>query len=276
MISIITPCKDIVKQGREPFFHKMMSTLKAQTYKNWEHILVDGGSKDGTVEICKKYQEEGLIDQFISEPDDNLHQALNKGLKYAKGEYIYIMNSDNYFAINNFFDRSLEAFRDNEIDYTHADRIIVKRNGGPSTIKKGDERVAFFRMPFRWQTMLIKKSVYDEIGAFDEKYFIASDYKFMMQMILSGKKGFYFPENFIYTLDGGITQDRQKCIDEVSSVLYEVYGKRYNLTLEECRKTYLRTISPTLYRKILSNISNEKIKQSLKYCYENLNEYKSK
>lgn len=273
MISIITPCKDVVKQGREPFFHKMMSTLEAQTYKDWEHILVDGGSEDGTVEICKRYQEKGLINKFITEPDKNLHQALNKGLKIAKGEYIYIMNSDNYFAIDNFFDRSLRAMTENEVDYTHADRIIVKRDGSPSSVKKGDERVAFFRMPFRWQTMLIKKSVYDEIGPFDEKYFIAADYKFMMQMLLSGKRGYYFPENFIYTLDGGITSDRQTCIDEVSLVLYEVYGKQYNLTLNECKNIYLRTISPELYSKILSNISNEKIKESLTHCYENLNEY---
>lgn len=270
MISIITPCKNIIAEGRAEFFKEMMATLEAQTFQDFEHIVVDGDSKDGTAALLREYLARGLIDRLISEKDNNVHEAMNKGIKLAKGEFIHVMNSDNYFATPYFFERSLKALQTADVDFTHADRSIAKRAGGPTTIKRGDERVAFFRMPFRYQTMLIRRAVYDEIGPFDEKYVIAGDYKLMMQMLLAGKRGYYFPEIFICSLDGGITSDRQRCIDEVTRVLYEVYGEKYHLTLRDCQNIYLRKLSPQLFSKIKSNVKNEKILQSLTYCYNGL------
>src|SRR3989344_898640 len=265
-ISIITPCKNIISEGRSTFFCTMMAKLRSQTFQDFELIIIDGGSKDGTDSLLHDYTSQ--IDLLISEPDKNLHEAINKGLKHARGEFIYVMNSDDYFADNQFFERSLSAIRTHNVDFTHGDRIIVKRDGSLSDVKKGDERVAFFRMPFRWQTMLIKKAVYDEIGPFDERFIIASDYKFMMQMLLAGKRGHYFAQSCIYSLDGGITSDRERCISEVSEVLYDVYGKKYDLSLDDCRQIYTRRISPTLFEKIKENVSNKLILDSLTYCYK--------
>lgn len=268
MISVITPCKNVISEGRENFFREMMITLRDQSYQDFEHILVDGGSEDGTADLLEEYVKSSHISTLISEKDNNLYEALNKGLKIAKGEYIYVMNTDNYFATEKFFERSLEAIEKQKVDYTHGDRIIVKRNGNPSSVKKGDLRVAFYRMPFRYQTMLIKKEVYDEFGPFDERFKIASDHKFMLKMILAGKKGHYFPESLIYSLDGGITMDRQTCINEVTQVLFECYGEKYGLTIDDCNHIYQRTISPDLFSKIISNVKDEKILESLKYGYE--------
>jgi glycosyltransferase involved in cell wall biosynthesis len=254
-----------VSEGREVFFRKMMETLREQTERDFEHIVVDGGSRDGSLEILEAYQKSGHIDVLLSKEDENLHVALNQGLQIAKGEIIHVMNTDNYFASNTFFERSLKAINQYGVDYTHADRFIVRRDGGPTTVKKGDERIAFFRMPFRWQTMLIKRNIYDELGPFDESYKIAADYKFMMQMVLSGKRGHYFNESFIYSLDGGITTDRKTCIEEVSRAIYEVYGQACGFSLEECREIYLKQFSPELLSKIYSNISNETIRASLEY-----------
>lgn len=270
MISVITPCKNIISEGREDFFRKMMKTLYEQTYQKFEHIVVDSDSKDGTAELLKEYVKLGQIDTLISEKDNNLHEAMNKGLKIAKGEFIYIMNTDNYFATNFFFEKSLNAIKKYNVDFTHADRVIISRDGKPPSIKRGDERVAFFRMPFRYQTMLLKKQIYDEYGPLDEKYKIASDYKFMMKMILGGKKRHYFPEIFLYSLDGGITKDRQLCINEVKQVIYECYGQKYGLTIEECKAIYLRKITPKLFSKILSNINDQQIIASLSYCYNEI------
>lgn len=246
-----------------------METLRDQTYRDFEHILVDGGSEDGTLELLNEYVGSGHIDVLISEKDNNLHEAINKGLQLVTGRYIYVMNTDNYFATNDFFERSLQALEEYRVDYTHGDRIIERRDGGSPSVKKGDERVAFFRMPFRWQTMLMKKDIYDEFGPFDERFKIASDYKFMLKMILAGKKGYYFPEALIYSLDGGITADRETCVDEVSQVLFEAYGEQYGLTLGDCRHIYKRTISPELMTKIRASILDPKILVSLEYCYQN-------
>ncbi len=269
MISVITPCKNTISDGREEFFRKMINTLYSQTYQDFEHIVVDGGSEDGSVAMLQDYLAKGKINKLISEKDNNVQEAMNKGIALAKGEYIHIMNSDNYFTDDRFFEKSLKEIQEYNVDFTHADRSIVSKESGQLiSVKKGDECTAFFRMPFRYQTMIIKKSVYDEIGSLDEKYYIAGDYKFMLKMILAGKKGCYIPEVFICSLDGGITKDRQKCIEEVTKVIFECYGEEYDLTMEDCQNIYLRKISDALFSKITTNVKNEKIINSLTYCYE--------
>lgn len=268
MISVITPCFNIVKDGREEYFHKMMKSVHEQTYKDIEHIFIDGGSKDGTLEILKQYQDKGWINTLVSEKDSGIYEAMNKGIRLAKGDYIHIMNTDDYFIDLNFFNDSLLKIENNNVDFSHADKIIKSRNGKPDTIKKGDERVAFFRMPFRHQTMIIKKEVFDQIGLFDEKYKIASDYKFVLKMLFADLKGIYIPKVYVCSLDGGVSSDRFKCIEEVSSVLRESYGKDYRLSLENCKMIYLRKISLPLLLKIVFRVKDTRIKKSLFYCFK--------
>ncbi len=271
MISIVTPCKNIISDGREAFFRKAMETLSAQTYTDFEHIMIDGGSEDGTKDLLDEYVKSKQIDILISEKDNGIYEAMNKGLRLAKGDYVYNMNTDDYFTTDQFFQRSIDAIEKYQVDFTHGDRIIKKRDGGPDSIKRGDERVAFFRMPFRYQTMLIRKEVYDEFAPLNEKFKIASDYEFMLKMIMVDKKGYYFPEVFICSLDGGITKDRQKCIDEVTQVLFECYGEKYGLTLADCENIYRKNISSDLLAKVVSQVNDSRIVESIKYCYEHEN-----
>lgn len=268
MISVITPLKNIICDKREPFFRRMIDTLYTQSCQDFEHIVIDGASTDGTVALLRQYYQEGRINTLISEPDRNINDAMNKGIRLAQGDVIHVMNSDNYFTDPQFFNASLQALRDHNADFTHADRSIETREGKFVGIKRGDERSAFFRMPFRYQTMLIKRNVYDEIGPFDDKYDIAADYKFMMKMLLAGKRGHYIPKVYICSLDGGITSDRDKVVREVTQVLYEGYGQQYGLTESDCQDIYLRRMSPDLYYKINANVPDERIKESLRYCYE--------
>lgn len=265
MISIITPCLNIFKEGCESYFKKMMKSVNEQSYKDIEHIVIDGGSTDGTLNILKNYQKKGWINYLVSEKDKGIYQAMNKGIRLAKGDYINIMNTDDYFTNKDFFKKSIIEIEKHHTDFTHADRVIKSRENKPDFIKKGDERVAFFRMPFRHQTMIVKKSVFEELGFFDENYEIASDYKYVLKMLLAGKKGYYLPEIFVCSLDRGISSNREKCIKEVSQVIYESYGKKYHLTKEDCKNIYLRKMSLSLFFKILFFIKNNKIKNSLIY-----------
>lgn len=263
MITVITPCLNIRKDGREEYFHRMMESVHEQTYGDIEHIVIDGGSDDGTLDILERYRERGWIDRLISEKDSGIYQALNRGVKLAHGGYINIMNTDDFFTGPDFFARSVAEMERRGVDFTHADKIIRTRNGGTDTIKKGNERVAFYRMPFRHQAMIVKRDVYDEIGPFDEGCRIASDYKFILKMLLAGKKGFHMPEVRVISLGGGISSDRETCIREVSAVLYECYGERYRLTKDDCRNIYLQKFSLPLMLKILLRIRNGKIRSSL-------------
>lgn len=268
MISIVTPCFNVIKEGREESFHKMMKSVHQQSFKNIEHIVVDNDSNDGTDKILKTYLEKGWITKLVQENKRGIYPAMNAGLSLVQGEFVNIMNTDDYFSDLGYLGQAVEMFNDGEIDFVHADRLIKSRLGNPDTIKKGNELQAYFRMPFRHQTMLVKKDIFDDVGLFDENYQICADYKWVLQMLLAGKKGYYLPKVVVYSLDGGASSNREKCIEEVTQVLYECYGQKYGLTLDDCQNIYLRKISDELLSKIVSQISNKKIVKSLKYCYE--------
>lgn len=268
MISVITPCLNIRKDNRLEYFHRMMNNIHNQTWTDLEHIIIDGNSNDGTMEVLRKYHEKGWVNQLISEKDNGIYSAINKGIIASNGEFVQIMNTDDYFLDADYFRKSMIALQNRQIDFTHADRIIKSRNGKPDYVKRGDEKIAFFRMPFRHQTMIVRRTVFDEIGLFDENYKIAADYKFALQMLLAGKKGHYFPETVLCSLDGGISSNKEKCIQEASRVLYETYGQGNNLAPADCKAIYLRKISSSLHSKILANIKNQRILDSLEICYK--------
>jgi len=268
MISVITPCLNLIKEGRKESFEKMMLSVHDQSYKPIEHIVVDGNSKDGTLGLIKKYKAKGWISKvIILKRNRKIYASLNRGILASKGQYINIMNTDDYITDKNFFNKSISMIKNERLDFTHADRRVNSKEGKRSWIKKGNEKQAFFRMPFRHQTMIVKKQLFKEIGLFDEKYKVASDYKWIMKMLLAGKKGKHIPRVFISSLEGGISSNRKLCIKEVSQVLYEIYGKKYNLSREDCKNIYLRKINLKLLKKIMVNIKNWKIKISLLYCF---------
>lgn len=268
MISIVTPCFNIISEGREELFHRMMDSVHQQSFENIEHIVVDNDSNDGTDKILKTYLEKGWITRVVREKKRGIYPAMNAGLNLVQGDFINIMNTDDYFSDLDYLSTAAETLNDNEIDFIHADRLIKSRLGNPDVIKKGNELQAYFRMPFRHQTMLVRKNVFDNVGLFDENYQICADYKWMLQMLLAGKKGYYLPKVVVYSLDGRASSNREKCIKEVTQVLYECYGQQYGLTLDDCQNIYLRKVSDKLLSKIVSQISNKKIVKSLKYCYE--------
>lgn len=264
-VSVITPCLNILKSQREVIFQKMMASIRQQSHRNIEHIVIDGKSQDGTLDLLKKYLNQGLISKLVSEPDSGIYQAINKGIQLSTGDYINIMNTDDYFINPDFFKRAIKLIEKNQADFYHANRLIISSTNNPPIIKRGNEKTAFFRMPFRHQTMVVKKEVFDEIGLFDEKYKIASDYKWVMQMLLADKKGIYDPKTEVCSKNGGISSNRQECIREISQIIYECYGKRYKLSPNDCKSIYLRNFSLPLLWKILFYIKNTKIKKSLLY-----------
>ena len=83
-----------VTYNAERFLEPTIKSIAAQTYPNIEYVIVDGGSKDGTVDIIKKYPQ--VVTNYISEPDNGLYDAMNKGIKKATGDYLLFLNSDGY------------------------------------------------------------------------------------------------------------------------------------------------------------------------------------
>ena len=118
-ISIIT----VVFNGKKTIKDTINSVL-SQTYKNIEYIIIDGNSNDGTIEIIKSYGDK--ISHFISESDNGIYDAMNKGIKLSTGDIVGILNSDDFYIDNKVIAKVAKEFNDKKVDSMYADLVYVK------------------------------------------------------------------------------------------------------------------------------------------------------
>ena len=141
-ISVIT----VVKNNKKDIERNINSVLN-QTYKNYEHIIIDGKSEDGTLEVIRKYQNK--ISYWISQKDDGLYDAMNKGLDLAKGDIIGILNSDDIYYENalEYVKQYFEKYED--IDFLYGTVIKYKKLSGYNP-KKNILVFWFLHISFSW------------------------------------------------------------------------------------------------------------------------------
>ncbi|MEC5166460.1 glycosyltransferase involved in cell wall biosynthesis [Flavobacterium sp. PL11] len=180
-ISIITVCYNSSKTLRDT----IESVLK-QTYSNIEYIIIDGNSKDNTIEIIKEYEQifnERMI--WISEPDKGLYDAMNKGIQMATGDVIGLINSDDLFCDYNAIQKVMQLFYNKKtLDSVYADLYYVSQNNTDKIIRRW---VTGTQKPFEdgWHpahpTLYLKKSIYESYGAFNLKFKLAADFEIMLR-----------------------------------------------------------------------------------------------
>ena len=163
--SIITVTKD-----SEKYIERNIKSLQCQSLKDFEHIIIDGNSKDRTLQIIKKYRKE--VDYFISENDKNMWQAINKGLKVAKGQVVGILNSDDIF-----FENALKIVKKNFI-YKRLDCLFasVQKHKVHHGVRLDKINYKFNVFPSHSVGFFLKKKIYDEIGYYDENLKYCADY----------------------------------------------------------------------------------------------------
>lgn len=210
-ISIITVCYnsvDTIEHG--------IKSLCSQDYPNIEHVIIDGGSTDGTVAIIEKYRQH--IAHFISEPDKGIYDAMNKGIRLATGDVVGILNSDDFYADNQVLNDVACAFRDNEIDCCYGDLEYVDRID-PSKIvrrwKSSSYRPGLFRTGWHppHPTFFVKRDMYQRFGLFDTEMNISADYEIMLRFLERYKlKSGYIPKVLVKMRDGGASNRSLKQI----------------------------------------------------------------
>lgn len=191
-VSIIT-----VVFNNAKFIGNCINSIQHQTYKSIEHIVIDGGSTDGTKEIINKYKERIAI--YISEPDQGMYDGLNKGLKLATGDVIGILHSDDILDNNSIIEKIANEFSKASIDGLYGNLVYVNQNN-PDKIIRYWESKEFYPEIIRkgWMpphpTLFLRKNVVDKTGTFDLKFKIAADYDFMLRVLLTpGIKLKYLP-----------------------------------------------------------------------------------
>lgn len=164
---------------------KTLESIKKQTFQDIEHIVVDGGSQDETLDILKKYEKiYNLI--WISESDSGIANALNKGLRYARGEYIIVIQADDYLLNRRSLEEAYPLLKkgyDINLFSVVFDCPKIGRKMGKSIRLLWWNR---FRNIFHHQGVFVKRSVFGRVGYFNENFSISMDYDFFYRALLQG------------------------------------------------------------------------------------------
>lgn len=247
LITIITTTFNV-----EKILHWTIDSVRAQSYRNIQWIVADGGSTDSTIEIIKK--NEGVITYWFSEPDKGIYNAMNKALNYAEGQWVLFLGADDIFCddkvlqdfANMCMQRDLSGY---DIVYG---RVSIVNETGAVLYKVNDK---WSKMSRKWFTG--RPSIPHHQGIFhnmswirskpkffDEKYKIAADGKVILESILN-KSPFYFDRDICRASLGGYSTDiknRMKLVKEVRCINRELNIKNSKYELFFLIKSLIRII----------------------------------
>lgn len=172
-ITIITAAYNAAKT-----IEQLILSVKKQSYRNIEHIIVDGGSSDGTQGIVRSYKD-GYPLQFLSESDRGISDALNKGMRLAKGNYILVLQADDRLYQQDSLKRAV-PYLENESCDIYTSPVLMEFEGGRLELIKPLKTLWChrFKTPFRHQGSIVHRRIFQEIGWFSEDFSIGMDYDF--------------------------------------------------------------------------------------------------
>lgn len=180
LVSVVT----VVRNG-EATIEQTIKSVTGQTYANIEYIIVDGGSCDGTVNIIKRYER--YIDYWLSEPDQGISDAFNKGIRLSSGELVGIINADDWYeldaveaVVNNW--GGVAHFAYGGCTYITQEGRYVPRPPASDYSKTIEKYMAQIHHP----TVFVKKAVYLRYGLYSEDYKYAMDYEFVLRLFKQG------------------------------------------------------------------------------------------
>lgn len=164
-----------------------IESVLEQDYPNIEYIIVDGGSKDGTVEVLEEYRSR--ISVLISEKDEGLYDAMNKGIKTASGDILGILNADDFFYDNQVISKVVEGFFKNEgTDAVLGDVVFIKHGSLNKVVRKYSS-AKWRPSKFAWGFMpshpsfFVKTKLFDTIGYYKTNYKISADYELLIRFL---------------------------------------------------------------------------------------------
>lgn len=221
-----------------------LESVLSQTYEDYEHIIVDGGSIDNTLDIIREYEPryKGRL-KWSSAPDHGIYDAMNKGILQASGEVVGLLNSDDFYTSNDVLSTISDSYSGG-VDAVYGDVCYVR----PDDLKKV-VRIYSSKSFRRWKMRLgfmpahpsfyCRKSVYMRLGMFDDNFKIAADFEQLLRFIFVNQiKTKYIPKTFVTMRTGGastsgLSSHKQIYRDHMKA--YKINGVYSNCFLESLR-----------------------------------------
>lgn len=230
IISIVT-----INFNNKEGLEKTIESVIRQTYNNIEFIVIDGGSNDGSKDIIEKYKDN--ISYWVSEPDKGIYHAMNKGIRVAQGEYLYFLNSGDYFTSDEvlsqiWVENRSEAFVCGNLIWDKKDR--KERDAGYKTRDWLFSLYDIYSGFLSHQAFFIRRDMFDKYGHYDERFKIMSDWKlFFIAIGIHSEKVIYADVDIaVYDTEGFSSKIGGKAI------------------LEEKRQIAQEELSPQTYKKL--------------------------
>lgn len=209
MISIITATFNSAKTLKDT----IQSVLR-QTNKDFEYLIIDGGSTDETIDIVKSYESEfsGRL-KWVSEKDQGIYDAMNKGIKMASGDVVGILNSDDYFTSDDILQTVDNAFKSHEIDAIYGDIHFIRDGNPQKCVRYYSSRMfrpfwlRFGFMPAH-PSFYCKREVFEKAGLYSLDYKIGADYEMMVRLFKKYRiMSQYINKDFVTMRTGGASNN---------------------------------------------------------------------
>lgn len=209
MISIITATFNSAKTLKDT----IQSVLR-QTNKDFEYLIIDGGSTDETIDIVKSYESEfsGRL-KWVSEKDEGIYDAMNKGIKMASGDVVGILNSDDYFTSDDILQTVDNAFKSHEIDAIYGDIHFIRDGNPQKCVRYYSSRMfrpfwlRFGFMPAH-PSFYCKREVFEKTGLYSLDYKIGADYEMMVRLFKKYRiMSQYINKDFVTMRTGGASNN---------------------------------------------------------------------
>lgn len=202
----------------ETYISDCINSVNNQDYPDISHVIIDGASTDNTLDIINSTPNR--VTKMISEPDNGIYDAMNKGLKNSESDILGILNSDDFYNGNDVISQVVEAFTKSNADCVYGDLYYVNAENPEKVVRKwvtGAYRKNAFRRGWHpaHPSFFVKREVYEEFGYFDEEFTLAADFELMLRFIeLHGLKSHYIPQPLVRMRLGGATSKNLKNIIE--------------------------------------------------------------
>jgi glycosyltransferase involved in cell wall biosynthesis len=216
-----------------------------QTYPNIEHIIIDGASKDNTLEIINNLPNR--VTKIVSEPDKGIYDAMNKGIKAATGDVIGILNSDDFFTSDNIIETVVENFKNCDIDALYGDVHFVNPDDITKSVRYYSSAIfkpSLFRFGFMpaHPSFYMKRECYEKYGLYSLDYKIASDYDLLIRYLHREKiKYKYINKDFVTMRTGGVSTENFNSIVTLNKEIVRAckkYGIYTNLFILSFKYLY--------------------------------------